>query len=123
MQRLSILKNLILMARADGRIDDAEQRLLDAHCRKWGISVADFNKVLAESERDDATIYIPESPTLRHDLLAEMALLMAADGRIDELELQLLSGAAERMGVRGEALEEIIEEFTDRDDDLLLGED
>lgn len=122
MEKLVLLRNLMQMARADGRIDDAEQQLLDSHRRKWGISQDDFDELLRSTATDERSLFIPESTIARQETLVEMTLMMAADGHIDDLELELLRNAAERMDVQPERLDEIIAEFTDSDDDLLISE-
>lgn len=123
MQNADLLTNLIMMAYADGHIDESELELLESRRRKWQVSLEEFDQLVVTIKAGKASIFIPESPSQRHDLLTDMALMMMADGRIDPDERALLDNAAARMGIHQDQLNEIIAEFTDGDDDLVLGED
>lgn len=122
MEHEDTLRNLMIMARADGAISSKELILLESRRREWSISREDFDRMLKETESPSASLQIPDTPTQRHDLLADMALMMAADGRFDELEMRLLAIAAVRLGIGEDQLNEILDELAEEDDDLILGD-
>ena len=55
-------------------------------------------------------------------MLANFVELMTVDGECSPLEMQMIAIAAVRLGVSESELDEILEEFVDDDDDLILDE-
>ncbi len=118
----NMLQDLMIMARADGELDAKELQLLQRRRAEWEISEAKFDELLKATESPDAELKVPESPAHRYDLLADMALMMAADGRFDDLEMRMLAIAAVRFEISADQLDEILSDFSDDEDDLILGD-
>jgi uncharacterized tellurite resistance protein B-like protein len=121
MESIDLLHNLMLMARADGEISKEELELLHVRRNEWNISLEEFERILEETESPSADLRIPESASQRYDMLADMALMMAADGKFSEFETQLLAIAAVRLELKPEVLDEVLSDFSDDDDDIVIG--
>jgi uncharacterized tellurite resistance protein B-like protein len=121
MESADLLHNLMLMARADGVVSAEELELLHIRRNEWSISQAEFDRILEETASPTADLRIPESASQRYDTLADMAVMMAADGQFSDFETQLLAIAAVRMELKPEVLDEILADFSDDEDDIVLG--
>lgn len=120
MQTIDLLRNMMMMAYADGVLKPLELELLDDRRQAWGISQADFDRALRQARSPSAELVLPAHPHQRHDLLGDLVTMMAVDGHCSDEEKQLLALAAAKLEIAPQALAELIEEFTDADDDLVL---
>lgn len=122
MQPLDVLRNLMLMAAADGQITADELELLEARRVAWGISQDDFQEARRAAESVDGRLSVPEEPDRRYDFLQDMIAVMAADGHVDPLEMHLFALAAARLELSPDELEEILADFR-AEDELILGDE
>lgn len=113
MTRLDQLKNLLLLAAADGSLNESEIKLLGARCRRWGIDDAQFAEAIEYALKPDAELVIPPRVEDREALLRDMLRVMAADGRLAESEKDLFALAAATMGVSRERLDALIDSLVD----------
>ncbi len=119
MNPTDLLRNLFIMAFADGEISPEELHLLAEHRDRWGMSKAQFEATLREAESPSARLQLPEDRDDRRQLLSDMAAVMAADGRFTNLEMNVFALAAVRLEIAGEELDEILDELS-YDDDLII---
>ena len=119
MNPTDLLRNLFIMAFADGEISPEEMSLLAEHRDHWGMSKAQFEATLREAESPSAPLQLPEDRDDRRQLLSDMAAVMAADGRFTKLEMNVFALAAVRLEITGEELDEILDELS-HDDDLII---
>lgn len=109
-KRLRQLRNIIVMALADGSIGEREVNLVADRCEQLGLGESHLQDAMAYGLGDDAAIEIPHDPEEREDLMRDLILMMAADGHLAENEKRLFALAAVRMGMSSSDLDHLIRE-------------
>jgi uncharacterized tellurite resistance protein B-like protein len=107
-QRQRQLRNLVVMALADGSIGQREVNLVADRCHELGLGVDELQSALNFGLGDDAALELPADDESRTELLSDLIRMMAADGYLDEAEKRLFALAAARMDIVGERLQAII---------------
>ena len=113
-QRRKRLRNLVVMAFADGSLGEREVNLVADRCAELGLDEYDLQQAVQFGLGDDAALEIPASQEHREDLLRDLIRMMAADGHLDESEKRLFALAAARMMLSGADVERLIDETLDR---------
>ncbi len=111
MTPLDQLKNLVIMAAADGSLSEQEIALLIDRCGHLGLQEEDLEKAIAFAQSGDAKMRLPSDREEQKNLLAELMRMMAADGHLMEVEKQLFALAAAKMGIDKLELETIIDKL------------
>jgi len=106
-ERMGQIKNLVMLAAADGRVDDSELAVIMAVASREDISVEDFNKVIDDPE--NINIEQPQDDATRQTYLRDMVALMMIDGKLDEQELSICKVYAMWLGYRSTVVDEMIE--------------
>lgn len=105
-KRLSHVKNLILIAAADGKIDKSEIKLISTIATRVGLSVEELNSILKNPQK------ISFSPPSKFDekiiQLYDMVFLMMIDGEIHKNEVALCQYYATKLGFEREIIEKIV---------------
>ncbi|MFG0291205.1 MAG: TerB family tellurite resistance protein [Rhodopirellula sp. JB044] len=107
-ERQRQLRNIVVMALADGSIGGREVALLADRCVELGLGQAELQEALEFGLGDDAALELPADESTREALLADMIRMMAADGFLAETEKRLFALAAAHMNIVGDRLQEII---------------
>ena len=105
-QRLGQLKNLVMLAAADGRLTDSELAVLLAVASRENITPDDFNRVIEEP--DSVTIDLPEDEDTKLAYLRDMVALMMVDGELEEQELAICKIYAMALGYRSSIVDGMI---------------
>ncbi|MCA9198787.1 MAG: hypothetical protein R3C28_27395 [Pirellulaceae bacterium] len=103
-------KNILIMAAADGRMNEAELRLLSDRATEWGITDEEFEEMLHQAIEGRASITIPTDQNDRDEFLKDMIRMMAADGHTSDGEKKLIAVCSAVLGITGEHLNRIIDE-------------
>ncbi len=111
MNEIEQLKNLILMAAADGAFSESEMLLLADRCYDLGLSTADLRQALDEATSGKAKLVIPEDHSDRLTLLRHLMRMMAADGKLMEPEKKLFATACARMEIDQVEIDELIDQL------------
>ncbi len=93
------IRNLVVMAFADGQLGEREVNLVADRCADLGLDEYDLQKAVEFGLGDDAAIELPTSTAARESLLCDLIRMMAADGHLDESEKRLFALAAARMSL------------------------
>ena len=104
--RLGQLKNLVMLAAADGKVTDSELAVLLAVASREDISPDDFNRVIEDP--DSVTIDLPEDEDTKLAYLRDMVALMMVDGELDEQELAICKIYAMALGYRSSIVDGMI---------------
>ncbi len=88
---LDHLKNLVIMAAADGSLTEQEIALLIDRCGHLGLQEEDLEKAIAFAQSGNAKMRLPTDREEQKNLLAELMRMMAADGHLMEVEKQLFA--------------------------------
>ena len=107
-QRQRHLRNLVVMALADGSIGQREVDLVAERCVELGLGQAELESALSYGLGDDAALELPADADQRESLMADLVRMMAADGHLDEAEKRLFALAAARMNITGDRLHQLL---------------
>lgn len=107
-QRQRHLRNLVVMALADGSIGQREVDMVAERCVELGLGQAELESALSYGLGDDAALELPADVGQREELLGDLVRMMAADGHLDEAEKRLFALAAARMDITGDRLHQLI---------------
>ena len=100
MKPIDYLKNLVIMASADGALTEREIDWLVDRCSELGLDEADLGTALEFAISDHATMKLPKVREEQMQLLTDLIKIMAADGQLDEIEKRLFAVAAAKMNVQ-----------------------
>lgn len=107
-KRQQQLRNLVVMALADGSIGEREVNLVADRCQELGLGEGDLQKAIEFGLSDDAALELPNDSAGRNELMQDLIRMMAADGRLDESEKRLFALAAVKMDLSKEELDQLI---------------
>ncbi|TWT93331.1 TerB family tellurite resistance protein [Stieleria varia] len=103
------LRNLVVMALADGSIGEREVNLVAERCHELGLGESDLQKAMEFGLGDDAALELPVNVDERNELMQDLIRMMAADGHLDESEKRLFALAAVKMNISTAELEQLID--------------
>lgn len=109
MNRIDQLKNLVIMAAADGRLSQSEIALLIDRCAELGLSESDLESAIDYALSEKPTLKLPTTKEEKEDLLTDLLRVMAADGQLREVEKRLFAVAAAKMSVSQADIEALID--------------
>lgn len=110
-QRLGQLKNLVMLAAADGNFTDSELAVLLAVASRENITPEEFDKVIDNPE--SVTIDLPTDEDTKLDYLRDMVALMMIDGELDEQEMAMCKLYAMTLGYRSSIVDGMIAGIVD----------
>lgn len=105
-QRQGQLKNLVMLAAADGHVTDSEMAVLLAVASRENITPEEFNKVI--DDPDSVHITLPDDEDTKIAYLRDMVAMMMVDGELDEQELAICKLYAMALGYRGSIVDGMI---------------
>lgn len=111
MEQLDHLKNLVIMAAADGSLSEQEIAMLVDRCSALGLQEEDLEKAIAFALSGEAKLKFPVDRAEQNRMLADLMKMMAADGRLDEIEKRLFALAAAKMGIEKAELDALIDKL------------
>ncbi len=117
MRHLDHLKNLVIMAAADGSLAEEEITLLVDRCSELGLEEEDLEKAIAYALSGQAKLKFPVDREEQDKMLSDLMRMMAADGKLTEVEKRLFALAAAKMGVSKSDLEKLIDQLIGGPDD------
>ena len=111
-QRLGQLKNLVMLASADGKMTDSELAVLLAVASREKLTPEEFNKVI--DDPDSVNITLPEDEETKLAYLRDMVAMMMIDGELDEHELAICKLYALALGYRSSIVDGMIAGVVDQ---------
>lgn len=105
-QRLGQLKNLVMLAAADGHLTDSEMAVLLAVASRENLTPDEFNKVI--DDPDSVNIELPEDEDTKLAYLRDMVAMMMIDGELEEKEIAICKLYAMALGYRGAIVDGMI---------------
>lgn len=105
-QRLGQLKNLVMLAMADGKLTDSELAVILAVASRENISPDDLTKVIEDP--DSVNINLPDDEDTKLAYLRDMVALMMVDGDLEEQELAICKIYAMALGYRSSIVDGMI---------------
>lgn len=116
MKRTDQLKNLVIMAAADGRLTQSEIALLIDRCAELGLTEADLESAIDYALSEKPSLFLPTSKEDKEELLTDLLRVMAADGQLREVEKRLFAVAAAKMAVSQADIEALIDRLVGKVD-------
>jgi tellurite resistance protein len=108
--KVKMLRTLVVMAAADGRIGAREKKLLAHTCELWGLGSETLSEAIGEVESGNRRLSIPKDAEGRAELLDALIAVAAVDGVIEPEERTMLCAVAKKVGTGPEELEVQIQE-------------
>ena len=108
-QRLDHLKNLVITAAADGALSEQEIALLVDRCSDLGLAEEDLEKAIDFALSGKAKLQFPIDRLEQDQMLSDLIRMMAADGKLTEVEKRLFALAAAKMGIEKNELDGLID--------------
>ena len=105
-QRLGQLKNLVMLAMADGKLTDSELAVILAVASRENISPDDLTKVIEDP--DSVNINLPDDEDTKLAYLRDMVAMMMVDGELEEQELAICKIYAMALGYRSSIVDGMI---------------
>ena len=109
MKQLDHLKNLVIMASADGSLTEREIALLVDRCQQLGLGEKDMEKALEYALSSQAAMKLPTDHAEQIAMLSDLIRVMAADGSLSDVEKRLFALAAAKMEIDRDEIEELID--------------
>jgi uncharacterized tellurite resistance protein B-like protein len=109
MNRIDQLKNLVIMAAADGRLTQSEISLLVDRCAELGLKESDLESAIDYALSEKPALKLPTLREEKEELLADLLRTMAADGQLREVEKRLFAVAAAKMAVSAADIDALID--------------
>jgi len=109
MNRIDQLKNLVIMAAADGRLKQSEISLLVDRCDELGLKESDLESAIDYALSEKPALKLPTLKEEKEELLADLLRTMAADGQLREVEKRLFAVAAAKMAVSAAEIDALID--------------
>ena len=107
------LRNLVVMAFADGSLGEREVNLVADRCAELRLDEYDLRKAVEFGLDDQAAIEVPADPKERESLVQDLIRMMAADGHLDESEKRLFALVAVKMSLSAADVERLIDQALD----------
>ncbi len=111
MKQLDQLKNLVIMAAADGSLSEHEIAYLVDRCAELGLDEEDLESAIAFALSDQASIRLADGKGNQLEMLKDLVRMMGADGRLSEVEKRLFALAAAKMGISRVEINSLIDEL------------
>ena len=109
MHQLDQLKNLVIMASADGALTEREIALLVDRCAELGLGELELEKAVSFALSEDASLKLPTVHAEKIEMLTDLIRIMAADGKLSEMEKRLFAIAAAKMNIDRDEIEKLID--------------
>ncbi|MCO8125111.1 TerB family tellurite resistance protein [Stieleria sp. TO1_6] len=107
--RIRQLRNLVVMAMADGTIGEREVAFVAERCHELGLGESELHHAIRFGLGDEAALELPAGSQARDELMVDLVRMMAADGKLDESEKRLFALAAAKMQISTERLNQLID--------------
>ena len=105
-ERLSRVKNLLMVALADGKLDEKECAAIATIASRANVSMKEVEKML--EGKDKVAFIVPQSDEDKAKHLEDLCVMMMIDGEITESELDLCRAVAKGYGYRPEVIDKLV---------------
>lgn len=105
----SHLKNLMVLAMADGHLAEIEEHLLVAIAHRLGLS--EENVAAIKGDLENVKFVLPKKYDDRIEQFSDLLTLMAIDGNIDPEEEEVCREFASKYGLMDQVIEDMISKY------------
>ncbi len=110
MDRQELFRNIMVMAAADGNLNQSEIEMLSTKARAWGIDDSEFAAAVHYALSPDCEVAVPPRHESRVEMLKELLKMMAADGRLAPAEKRIFAVVAVTMDFTQQQIDKLIDE-------------
>jgi uncharacterized tellurite resistance protein B-like protein len=110
-KRLNFFQNLLLIAVADGFLDEDESDFLVQIGRQLNLDSEDVAPLAGQSVKE-MNFIVPETDQDKLFELQTMVMMMVEDGEIDEREYSLCAAYADRIGLNRVVLDDFVQKLS-----------
>ncbi|MEM6523706.1 MAG: hypothetical protein AAGF85_09330 [Bacteroidota bacterium] len=103
------LRNLIALAKADGKLHSSEEEMLYKIGAKYGLKDRQISNLIQNDK--EIELKIPSSHDLKMNQLYDLVLMVYADGIVEDSEVSFCEELMERFGFKKEIVAWIIDNF------------
>lgn len=103
------LKNMVIMAAADGTMTEHEIALLVDRCTQLGLHELDLENAISYALSQEAALKLPTEKSEQLKMLEDLIRMMGADGQLREVEKRLFALAAAKMGIGRDEINGVID--------------
>jgi len=103
------LRNLMVMALADGSLGEREVQFVTDRCNELGLGEFELRDAIRFALEEDAQVTLPCDPAEGESLLGDLLRMMAADGMLDESEKRLFAICAAKLGFGSQSIDPLFD--------------
>ncbi|QCK15051.1 TerB family tellurite resistance protein [Mangrovivirga cuniculi] len=103
------MSNLIALAHADGHLHDKELAFIINAAKRLNLKDKHLKELLDDA--DNLKIKVPASMNSKLDLLHDLTIVILADGRVDENEIEFCRHVADLMGLKETFVIDLVYKF------------
>lgn len=108
------IRNLMVMALADGNLTEREVRYLTERCRQLGLGDSELRSAVDFALQAGAEVKLTSDPAEADSVLGDLLRMMAADGALADDEKQLFAVCAVKLGFDGEDIDSLIDRLIEK---------
>jgi uncharacterized tellurite resistance protein B-like protein len=104
--KIEHFKNLVAIAVADGYLDESEKEFLAEKAEESGLDPKEVKEIMDQAH--ELQFIVPMNMVDREDQLADIVYMAMIDGEVHEKEYNLCVGIAEKLGLKKEDVDHVI---------------
>lgn len=108
------LRNLMVMALADGSLGEREVQFVTDRCAELGLGEHELREAIRYALEESAKIQLPDDPAEAESLLGDLLRMMAADGVLEPGEKRLFAICAARLGFGSQEIDALVNRLTSK---------
>ncbi len=102
------LRNLMVMALADGSLGEREVQFVTDRCAEMGLGEYELRDAIRYALEESASIQLPDNPNESESLLGDLLRMMAADGMLEEGEKRMFAICAAKLGFGSQEIDSLV---------------
>lgn len=102
------LRNLMVMALADGSLGEREVQFVTDRCAEMGLGEHELRDAIRFALEESASIQLPDNPAESEALLGDLLRMMAADGMLEESEKRMFAICAAKLGFGSQEIDSLV---------------
>ncbi|MGV3483827.1 MAG: TerB family tellurite resistance protein [Planctomycetaceae bacterium] len=106
------LRNLLVMALADGSLCEREVNFVTDRCAELGLGEDELREAVRFALDENAAVALPRERSEQETLMADLLRMMAADGQLTETEKRLFALAAAKLDFDPQQIDQLIERLS-----------
>ncbi|MEX2232081.1 MAG: hypothetical protein WD824_07975 [Cyclobacteriaceae bacterium] len=103
------IKNLLALAKADGKMHPKEEKLLFKIGRRYGLKDRQIKSIIESGE--EHTVIIPDNHNDKMNLIYDLLLMIHADEKVAKNEVEFFEDAVKKFGLKKEMVKWLLQVF------------